>query len=48
MSVISNMTEAAIALNELYVSLKDGGFTDNEALYLTGQVLTNTKQDGEQ
>lgn len=37
------LAQAAVALNELYLSLVEGGFTEEQALYLVGRLLVEGK-----
>lgn len=37
------MDEDAVRLHELYLSLVAGGFTEDQALYLIGHVLTGNR-----
>lgn len=38
---ISELMQAAVALHELKQTFVKAGFTQQEAMYLTGQALTN-------
>lgn len=40
---MSELAQAAVQLNEMYLTLQCAGFTKEEALHLVGQILTNVQ-----
>ena len=40
------MREAAVKIHEVFLSLMDAGFTEQQALYLCGQTMSGGSNDG--
>ena len=37
--IIEPLLDAAISMNTMFINLRDAGFTEQQALYLVGQML---------
>ncbi len=40
------LAESAIGLHEFYLSLTNAGFTDEQAMYLVGEIVAGAAGDG--